>query len=638
MGLIYLIFKFLYYTIYIYIIYTNNIIIINELLTIILGIIPYILIFLTNQLTKLACITWFLFQITQTKFSGLLFFCDLYLPNLLSLYVNGFLYNHIFYSYIIILITYYIYYIKIKNNNSFFNNNLLYFIILFFVTIIILVQNPTTFIYFKKIEYDTYDIDYSIDLINGLFFLHTTLFLNFIYYLFNWFILVLNHYKFFISSNIYTKPFYTNEEVKVNKILEVFSLRSFYILFFITLTGSWWAQQELNWNGLWSWDIIEIFICIHIFIILLYIHDLPTTNYKNQIFLFFIVFTTLLFMFIIRYGLIITRHDFVDFNRLNQKTSYIIKLFITCFVFLLSYYIINLKNKIKLILNNIYYEHSNKINKKKILPFILLKKSKELSYIILLICIVLILLLPIFKITFESVNFIYSIFFDLNFENISIFVIMLFSVIIVFINTFNPTVLYFNSNKFLYKNIFFKNIYNIIFRKIKKPIVNKVKDLFLFNGSTKIKVIHFSSFFLIIVIIIDNSFNTDFRVMFKNHFDNIIGRNQFFQLEFKSTPYYLQIRLEESFLWGDILFNFFDNFLLKIDSFKLRNVNYIFDSTEKISIYYSDFNIIHHKHVQYPLFISSIFYQTGFFFTFSIILLIYFTTQIIIQKPVIFVK
>ena len=499
------------------------------------------------------------------------------------------------------------------------------------------VQNPTVFIYLKKVEYDIDEEDYSIDLINGLFFLHTTLFLNFICYLLNWLISILNYYRFFLSINFYTKTYYTNEEVKFNKFLEIFLFKLFYVLFFIILTGSWWAQQELNWNGLWSWDIIEIFICIHMFIILLYIHDLSISNYKNQISLLFTIFITSLFMFVIRYGLIITRHDFVDFNRINQKTDYIVKIFSICFVFLLLYYIINIKKKIKLILYNINYKAEDNLKMINVFPFTLIKKNKELSYLILFICITLIILLPIFKITFKIINIVYSFLFDLNFENISIFVIMLFSLIVIFFNSLNPTILYFNSKKNLYKNIFFKSIYNIMFNRVNKPLINKIKSLFLFNGLPKIRLIHFSGFFFLTIVIIDNSFNTDFRVVFKSHFDNIISNNQFFQVEFKNTPYYLQIRLEEFFLWGNILFSFFDNFLLRIDSFKLRKEDYGFDSIEKMSIYYSDFNLIYHKHIQYPFFISPIFYEIGFFFIILITILTYYNLNYNL-KIIIFVK
>ena len=484
------------------------------------------------------------------------------------------------------------------------------------------VQDPTIFIYLKKVEYDIDAVDYSIDLINGLFFLHTSLFLNFICYLLNWLLLLATYYRLLTSINFYTKTYYTHEEVKFNKLLEISSLKSFFILFFITLTGSWWAQQELNWNGLWSWDIIEVFMCIYIFIMLLHIHDLSISNYKDQILLPFIILITLLFVFLIRYGLIITRHDFVDFNRVNQKTNYIIKIFIISFVFLLSYYTTYLKKKIKLTLNNGKYKtDDNRLKRVNILPFSLIKKNKEMSYLILFICIKLIVLLPMFKITFESIDSVYSVFFDLSLENISVFVIMLFSLITLSVNSLNPTVLYFNSKKVLYKNIFFKNIYNLIFNKVKKPLTNKVKNLFLFNKSTKIKVIHFSSFFFLIIVIIDNTFNTDFRVVFKSHLDNVVGNNQFFQVEFKNTPSYLQIRLEDPFLGSNLLFSFFDNFLLRVDSFKLRKENYPFDSIEKVSIYYSNFNIVYHTHMQYPLFISSVFYETGLFFIILIILL-----------------
>lgn len=79
--------------------------------------------------------------------------------------------------------------------------------------------------------------------------------------------------------------------------------------------GSWWAQQELNWGGWWSWDLVELGSLIFaIFFISLY-HTQNYTyifSFKSSLIFFFF------FFFIgIRTNLFLSVHSFI--NEANQK-------------------------------------------------------------------------------------------------------------------------------------------------------------------------------------------------------------------------------------------------------------------------------------------------------------------------------
>ena len=78
----------------------------------------------------------------------------------------------------------------------------------------------------------------------------------------------------------------------------------FYILLYIYTSiflGSWWAEQELNWGGWWSWDLIEI-ISLNFFFILCFLIHLK--NYLVLMYFFFLIFYLSFYYIFLLLGLI----------------------------------------------------------------------------------------------------------------------------------------------------------------------------------------------------------------------------------------------------------------------------------------------------------------------------------------------
>lgn len=183
-------------------------------------------------------------------------------------------------------------------------------------------------ILFSKFRFNT-------KLLNGLFLIHP-----FMVYLFYCFLMA-------ISINLlnftFIKFYFNNYNPKHFTMFNL--LKNFKYSIFLGLTaiilGSWWAFQEINWNGWWSWDLIEIVNLLLILIVLKYIHNSNLLKCKNflsvSIDLFVILLLPIFFMGISRFNLVNSLHSFVLLDNFSQ--FYFIIQFVILFWFFLYTYI-----------------------------------------------------------------------------------------------------------------------------------------------------------------------------------------------------------------------------------------------------------------------------------------------------------
>lgn len=173
----------------------------------------------------------------------------------------------------------------------------------------------------------------NIKLLNGLFFIHP--WLNYIFL------------TMFISV-FYFIDFYRIEIKNVNFLknyLIKFFKTNFYIIFISICLGSWWAQQELDWGGWWSWDLIE-FISLLYCAFVIYIIHFSKYNSLNILFnyVYMVIFFLIFFLILIRYNQIFSIHNFLGLTEINQWFFiFLILLLILLLSFLLFFFILNFK-------------------------------------------------------------------------------------------------------------------------------------------------------------------------------------------------------------------------------------------------------------------------------------------------------
>lgn len=183
-------------------------------------------------------------------------------------------------------------------------------------------------------------------LINGLFIIHPILMYIF-YVIFIYFIFYYNYIIVFNFVNIYKKLIKMQEIYTYIYILYIFSGLAL-------IYGAWWAQQEINWNGWWGWDFVEIVNLLFVLICLFWLHKKKnqTSLYKHTHYaLYFLILGVFCFSSI-RFGLFNSIHSFLNVNMMQQY-FYIINFFLFFFIG------INLK---KLYIRLYIWKNCNKIN------------------------------------------------------------------------------------------------------------------------------------------------------------------------------------------------------------------------------------------------------------------------------------
>ncbi len=138
-------------------------------------------------------------------------------------------------------------------------------------------------------------------------------------YIYNTYIFVV---LFWLSSY---KWYHTNSTLQ-NTITNTFTYLC--IILSGVYLGAFWASQELNWGGFWSWDPVELVSLFLIFWFLLYFHN-NSGRFLNRPFNHVLIAIMIIY-FIIRLGVITTIHSFVRMN----NNPYLTKIALTLFTIL----------------------------------------------------------------------------------------------------------------------------------------------------------------------------------------------------------------------------------------------------------------------------------------------------------------
>ena len=162
----------------------------------------------------------------------------------------------------------------------------------------------------------------NINLLNGIMLIHPP-------------ILYLFYSYFFI--HIFNKWFYVNQRLKYLKSLKQHKLFIFMFLVLVSiLLGCWWAEQELSWGGWWSWDFVEL-LALNLFIIsIIYIHKEKDTN--TNISYIIHLYVLIISVISVRFNIINSIHNFINFESQNQYYIYII-IYIMVYMYWINIYI-----------------------------------------------------------------------------------------------------------------------------------------------------------------------------------------------------------------------------------------------------------------------------------------------------------
>lgn len=127
----------------------------------------------------------------------------------------------------------------------------------------------------------------------------------------------------------------TNYIFKATVFIKSLSLKYTKVLIVAIFLGAYWAHQELNWGGYWSWDIVEI-ISLSILSVFLLISHTVRINPPLYIAIFLIVLTSLLFL-IIRLDIVQSIHGFLisQSNVINMQYA---KLYVPIVIALMLFF------------------------------------------------------------------------------------------------------------------------------------------------------------------------------------------------------------------------------------------------------------------------------------------------------------
>lgn len=180
--------------------------------------------------------------------------------------------------------------------------------------------------------FNLFEFKLNIKLLNGLFLIHPyciyVFYSSIVIYLIS--LVYYNYYKFnyrFVYKKINKFQYF------LIKFIIIFGLIS-------VILGSWWAYQEINWAGWWSWDLIEIINLLLILYFLFLLHKNAVEYNINYLVNFNIIYLFILLLLISRFNIINSLHSFVVLNNFEQY-SYLF----FCYIFILFYYILSLYTK-----------------------------------------------------------------------------------------------------------------------------------------------------------------------------------------------------------------------------------------------------------------------------------------------------
>jgi len=171
-------------------------------------------------------------------------------------------------------------------------------------------------------------------LLNGLFLIHPLLIYTF-YSFFFVFSVLFFYWTYFCSfgktNHDGWKLFLFNK--LFNRVFLSFGLSAL-------ILGGWWAFQEINWNGWWSWDLIEIINLLLLLYSLNFLHIsrlgfMKEFFYNLSFYNFFCI--PLFFLIITRFNLVNSLHSFVLLENFSQ-ILFVVQFGLIILLFLLFYW------------------------------------------------------------------------------------------------------------------------------------------------------------------------------------------------------------------------------------------------------------------------------------------------------------
>jgi len=158
----------------------------------------------------------------------------------------------------------------------------------------------------------------NLNLLNGLFIIHPI----FIYlFLINYIIILIIFNDFFY--NYFYNNVYLLKYLLYSLTLAIdFLYSSICFIVIAIILGSWWATQELNWGSWWEWDLVEIINLYYLLVLVFFLHQniLFVLKFYNK----FInnIILIIIFIFLVRYNLIHSIHNFINSSEFIQFYSY----------------------------------------------------------------------------------------------------------------------------------------------------------------------------------------------------------------------------------------------------------------------------------------------------------------------------
>ncbi len=125
-----------------------------------------------------------------------------------------------------------------------------------------------------------------------------------------------------------------------NFLLHLLMRRYLYIGLTALVLGGWWAQQEINWNGWWGWDFVELAnLSIFIYFILLY-HNLRLNffNFFYKKSAVILVALCLFYSVLLRYGIFNSLHTFLGVGLTLQIYYYLFILIFLGFIYIFIHF------------------------------------------------------------------------------------------------------------------------------------------------------------------------------------------------------------------------------------------------------------------------------------------------------------
>lgn len=401
----------------------------------------------------------------------------------------------------------------------------------------------------------------NLNLLNGLFIIHPILIYLF---LINYIVIVT------IFNDLIYKYFYDNNINLLKYLLYLLSLtvsflyNSIYFIATAIILGSWWATQELNWGSWWEWDLVEIINLYYLLLLIFFLHQniLFLLKSYNKFINNIIIIT--IFIFLVRYNLIHSIHNFINSSEFIQFYNYF---FIgTLFIFIL---ILNNNNNF-----NFNFKIYNAL-------FCLYK------YIILLI---------LFTILYNYLGLD-----NLNLLNYFKIILSLYiALIVMFISIFNIKKIFFNFKLYIILNEFFMLIFNY-------KIITQLKIL---------KILH-NFIFIFIFILIINYINFSY-VLNNSNFYNYYNN---YNLIDNVVIYLSELLSSISYYFNNILNDIYLNYYfyayndsVDIINFKIiASFNNLSTWNEENLISYYKYTVIYINIFIYFLFIGNyklVFYNT----------------------------